>query len=68
MKDKLKQMVGKVSGFAGEVKVEMIKSTWPTRPELIESTIVVVLTVAMLSLFVGVSDAIIIKLVGLLLY
>jgi preprotein translocase subunit SecE len=67
MKDTLKKWVGSVSGFAGEVKVEMIKSTWPTRPELIESTIVVIVTVAMLSLFVGVSDAVIINLVRLIL-
>ena len=67
MKDKLKQWSAKLSGFAGEVKVEMIKSTWPTRSELVESTIVVVFTVAILSLFVGLSDAVIINLVRLLL-
>jgi preprotein translocase subunit SecE len=67
MKDKLKLWLGKISGFAGEVRVEMIKSTWPTRSELVESTVVVVFTVAMLSLFVGLSDAVIINLVRLLL-
>jgi preprotein translocase subunit SecE len=67
MKEKLKLWIAKVGGFAGEVRIEMVKSTWPTRPELIESTIVVVFTVAMLSLFVGLSDAVIINLVKLVL-
>lgn len=67
MKDTLKQWIAKLSGFVGEVRVEMVKSTWPTRSELVESTIVVVFTVAMLSLFVGLSDAVIINLVRLLL-
>jgi len=56
-----------VSGFAGEVRAEMVKSTWPTRAELIESTVVIIITVAALSLFVGLSDLIIINLVRLLL-
>jgi preprotein translocase subunit SecE len=67
MKDKLKLWLGKISGFAGEVRAEMIKSTWPTRSELMESTVVVVFTVAMLSIFVGLSDMVIINLVRLLL-
>ena len=67
MKDKIKLWMAKIAGFTGEVRIEMIKSTWPTRSELIESTIVVVFTVAMLSLFVGLSDAVIINLVRVLL-
>jgi preprotein translocase subunit SecE len=67
MKDKLKQWISALSGFIGEVRFEMIKSTWPTRSELVESTIVVIFTVAMLSLFVGLSDAVIINVVRLLL-
>ncbi|MFO7536064.1 MAG: preprotein translocase subunit SecE [Kiritimatiellia bacterium] len=67
MKEKLKQGFGKISGFIGEVRLEIIKSTWPTRPELVESTIVVMFTVAMLSLFVWLSDLVIINVVKLLL-
>ena len=67
MKDKITQWIASVSGFAGEVRAEMVKSTWPTCAELIESTVVIIITVAALSLFVGLSDLIIINLVRLLL-
>ena len=42
--------------FIGDVRSELKKSTWPSRPELIESTIVVVLSVVILGAFVGFSD------------
>ena len=67
-------MFGKVSDgirksrqFVADVRMELRKSAWPTRSELVESTVVVILTVAVLSLFVGVSDAIIVQMVSLLL-
>jgi len=45
-----------VKSFTGEVHVELSKCTWPTRPELLESTVVVVVSCLMLAAFVGISD------------
>lgn len=45
-------------GFLDEVKVEMLKCTWPTRTELREQTVVVVVSVLLLAVLVWLSDAI----------
>ena len=42
--------------FLEEVRLELSKCTWPTRPELMESTVVIVVSCVLLSLFVGLSD------------
>jgi preprotein translocase subunit SecE len=42
--------------FLTEVQVELKKCTWPTRPELLESTVVVVVAVLILAAVVGLSD------------
>jgi preprotein translocase subunit SecE len=42
--------------FLGEVKTELKKCTWPTRDELVGSTMVVVISVLILGVFVGVCD------------
>lgn len=44
--------------FISEVKVELKKCTWPTRKELMDSTIVVIISVVLLGLYVGLSDAV----------
>ena len=49
-------MANKVVGFFKEVKLEMLKVSWPNRSELIGATIVVLVSVAVLSLFIGVCD------------
>jgi len=41
---------------------ELRKSSWPTRGELIESTVVVVLSVVIFAAFVGVCDVVLVKL------
>jgi preprotein translocase subunit SecE len=38
------------------VQVELKKCTWPTRPELLESTVVVVVAMLILGAAVGFSD------------
>jgi preprotein translocase subunit SecE len=43
-------------GFLKEVEVEVHKVTWPTRGELWESTMVVIVTVAIISMFIFVVD------------
>lgn len=49
-------MLQKVRGFISEVRSEMQKVTWPTREELVGSTTVVLMTMFILSAFIGVAD------------
>ena len=49
-------MIKRVSGFLQEVRAEMQKVTWPTRDELMGSTAVVLMTMLILSTFIGISD------------
>lgn len=62
-----KETVLKVKLFFEEVVGEVKKSTWPTKDELIESTVVVVMAILILSVFVGVSDKVLVILVGWLM-
>lgn len=43
--------------FLREVKTELKKVTWPTRKQTVGSTVVVLVIVAIISLFLGVVDA-----------
>ena len=49
-------MIKKVRAFFQEVRVEMQKVTWSTREELMGSTAVVLMTMLILSAFIGISD------------
>jgi preprotein translocase subunit SecE len=60
-------MLTKVKEFFREVKVEIKKVVFPTREELIGSTWVVIITVIIISLFLGVVDLVLTKLVGVAL-
>ncbi|MEX2043947.1 MAG: preprotein translocase subunit SecE [Opitutus sp.] len=42
--------------FLGEMVAELQKATWPTRTELRDSTIVVIIAAAILGLFTAISD------------
>ncbi|MCB1070677.1 MAG: preprotein translocase subunit SecE [Verrucomicrobia bacterium] len=42
--------------FLDEVKAELYKCAWPTQKELVQSTIVVIVSVILLAIIVGVSD------------
>jgi len=57
----------KIVNFISEVGVELRKSAWPTRAELIESTVVVVVSVVMLAVFVGICDLILMRLLKLII-
>ncbi len=46
----------KAGKFFGQVKTEMKKVAWPSREELISSTIVVLCSMIILALFIGVCD------------
>ena len=49
-------MANKVAGFLNEVKQELDKVAWPTRDELLGSTVVVIITTLILAAFIGVVD------------
>jgi preprotein translocase subunit SecE len=49
-------MIKKVGNFASEVRTEMQKVTWSTREELMGSTAVVLMTMLLLSAFIGIAD------------
>jgi len=56
--NKLSQGVGNLKGFLGEVKVELLKCTWPTRKELFGQSLVVIISVIILGAFVGLCDVV----------
>ena len=51
-------MIGKIKKFVGEVNAEMKKVSWPTREQLKESTIVVLVVTAIITAFIFVIDQI----------
>jgi preprotein translocase subunit SecE len=53
---KIVELIGSLRTFLGEVQIELKKCTWPTRQELLGSTMVVVVSVIILGVFVGLSD------------
>jgi preprotein translocase subunit SecE len=61
------QLVNKVKGFFNEVKIEIKKVVFPSRDELMGSTWVVIVTVLVISIFLGLVDLGLSKLVGIAL-
>ena len=51
--------------FTGEMVDELKKATWPTRTELRDSTIVVIVAALILGLFTSISDFALIQVVDL---
>lgn len=60
-------MANKVALFFKDIKLEMTKVAWPTRDELIGSTVVVLVSLAILSAFIGVCDIVLSKLVNIIM-
>lgn len=56
MANKVTRSINDVRRFSGEVAEELRKSAWPSGSELMESTLVVILSVIILTVFVGVCD------------
>jgi len=48
--------MNKAVRFVNEVRLELKKVSWPTRRELVNSTIVVIISVAILAIFIGFCD------------
>ena len=60
-------MLNKIKEFFNDVKIETKKVVFPTKDELIGSTWVVIITIIILSLFLGFVDLGLTKLVGITL-
>ena len=59
-------MIGKIRKFIAEVVAELKKVSWSTRRDLIDSTWVVIISSAILGVFIGASDFVLSKCVELL--
>ena len=51
-------LIARVRDFVKEVQVEATKVSWPTRTELRDSTVVVMVAVVILTVFVYVADVV----------
>ena len=60
--ERVKRVVEAVRLFFDEVVGEMKKSSWPEKDELLDSTAVVIVSLLLLSTFVGVSDKVLVTL------
>ena len=49
-------MIKRFTQFLREVWAELKKITWPSRPELTESTFVVIVSVFVMTIFIGLVD------------
>jgi len=56
----------RVRDFLTEVTTELKKSSWPTRKELVDSTVVLIVTVLMLGIFVALADLVFLRIVAFL--
>ena len=61
------QMLSRLSEFIKDVRIEAGKVTWPTRKELQESTMVVVVTVAIISIFTAIVDRVVVRVITLVI-
>jgi preprotein translocase subunit SecE len=56
IKEKVKIIIQKVTGFLQEAKMELKKVTWPTPKQTMASTAVVIILVFVISLILGIID------------
>jgi preprotein translocase subunit SecE len=55
-------MLKKIKYFINDVKVEMAKVSWPTRDELINSTMIVTVVSILFTIFIFMADSILSRL------
>ena len=58
-------MIERIRLFLSETRTELKKVTWPTREELRESTYVVIVSTFIVTIFVGVVDQILSRIIRL---
>ena len=57
----------KIGTFISQVKTEMKKVAWPSREELISSSIVVLASTIILALFIGLCDLVLSRVINFLI-
>jgi preprotein translocase subunit SecE len=67
MKEKVKIVIQKVTQFLKEAKVELKKVVWPTPKQTVASTAVVIIIVFIVSIYLGIVDFALAKLVKFVL-
>ena len=60
-------MANKIALFFKDIKIEMSKVSWPTKVELVGSTAVVLGSLAILSVFIGICDLVLSKIVNVII-
>jgi preprotein translocase subunit SecE len=65
--ERAQELWGATARFLREVRVEMKKVTWPSRKEVIGSTMVVIVASFLVAFFLGFMDLVLQKLLGLIL-
>ncbi len=60
-------MANKFTNFFKDIKLEMAKVSWPNKDELIGSTVIVLVSLAILSGFIGVCDVALSKIVNIIM-
>ena len=53
--------------FIGQVKIEMKKVAWPSRQELVSSTVVVLVSLFLLAVFIGICDLVLSRVINFLI-
>jgi len=64
---RIQETIGRIKTFIDEVRTELKKCSWPTRSELVESTVMVIVSVTIVGVFVGASDIILMGLLRILI-
>ncbi|MDD3125149.1 MAG: preprotein translocase subunit SecE [Candidatus Kapabacteria bacterium] len=59
-------MIGKIKAYVADVRKEMSKVAWPTKEQLRESTVVVVTTTLVLTVFIYIVDFVLDQAVGVI--
>jgi preprotein translocase subunit SecE len=67
IKEKVKVIIQNVTQFLKEAKVELKKVTWPTPKQTLASTAVVIIIVFIVSIYLGIVDFVLAKLVKFVL-
>jgi len=62
-----RKIINKTTEFFNDTVLELKKCTWPTQTELFESTLVVIISVAILGVFVATCDGVLTKLLKVLI-
>ena len=67
IKEKVKVVIEKITQFIKDAKMELKKVTWPTPKQTLASTAVVIIIVFIVSIYLGIVDFVLAKLVKFVL-